>query len=187
MSRIIRGEGAPSVVPKEVHDAKARAKDMVAEAKTEAQAILARAKVEAETVREEARQAGLEQAKLDAAALLAATERTRQARLSSSDNDLVTLALAAAERIVGRALDLDPSVAASAVQAALAHAPQTQAVTVEVNPRDAEAARTLGGVRVVENPSIARGGCLVKTEIGTVDATLQTQLDRLKQALRTRR
>lgn len=187
MSRIIRGEGAPAVVPREVHDAKTQAKGMVEEAKAEAQAILERAQIEAEQIKEDARQGGLSQAKLDAAAMLAAAERARNQRLAASDQDLITLALAAAEKIVGQALSLDPAVARGAVQAALAHAPQTQSVTVEVHPADADSVRALGGITVVENPAIARGGCIVKTEIGTVDAQVQTQIERLRQALLARR
>ena len=38
-------------------------------------------------------------------------------------------------------------------------------------------------VAVVEDPAIARGGCLLSTPEGEVDATIQTKIDRIAAAL----
>lgn len=38
-------------------------------------------------------------------------------------------------------------------------------------------------IKLVEDPRVRLGGCIVETERGTLDARLETQLDRLKQAL----
>jgi len=63
-------------------------------------------------------------------------------------------------------------------------------VTIAVNPLDAEAARAFAKslidmreqwqkVRIVDEPEISPGGCRVQWGSGSIDATLETQLDRI--------
>jgi flagellar biosynthesis/type III secretory pathway protein FliH len=39
-------------------------------------------------------------------------------------------------------------------------------------------------VRFVADDRVARGGCIIETELGVVDARLSTQLDAIERALR---
>jgi flagellar biosynthesis/type III secretory pathway protein FliH len=67
-------------------------------------------------------------------------------------------------------------------------------ITVRLNPKDyekikkneAEFLKSLENVKSLsfrEDEAVAKGGCLVQTEIGTIDAQLDTQLSAIKKAL----
>ncbi len=105
------------------------------------------------------------------------------------------LARKMAERIVGHAVDLDPTVMADIASQAL-HASRARGSTVvlRVHPEDLAAVAErrpswLGGedspaeVSLVADPSVGRYGCVVETAAGRLDARLQTQLDVLERAL----
>jgi flagellar biosynthesis/type III secretory pathway protein FliH len=162
---------------------------------TRADAILAGARAEAEKAAREAARAAAEgeQAKL-AAAWLA----MRAAEAKRDERDLeraVTLATVLAERLVGRALALDPTVVASLAREALGEARGARRVRLEAHPDDVAqlraelAAAGLGtpsgvAVDVIANDALARGDLTVHTELGTLDARLQPRLERLAAALR---
>ena len=65
----------------------------------------------------------------------------------------------------------------------------TAPATIRLNPEDytivAQDAARWGGapVTVIPDPSIPRGGCLVESEFGSVDATVERQFDELSRAL----
>ena len=46
-----------------------------------------------------------------------------------------------------------------------------------------EQARVTGGVEVIESDEVTPGGCIVSAGEGAVDARVQTQLDRIAEAL----
>jgi type III secretion protein L len=105
------------------------------------------------------------------------------------------LARKMAEKIVGRAVDLDPTVMADiANQAVCASRARGSAVVLRVHPDDLAAVearrpRWLGGedspaeVSLVADPAVGRYGCVVETPAGRLDARLQTQLDVLERVL----
>ena len=105
------------------------------------------------------------------------------------------LARKMAEKIVGRAVDLDATVMADiATQAVHASRARASTVVLRVHPDDLAAVadrrpRWLGGedspaeVSLVADPSVGRYGCVVETPVGRLDARLQTQLDVLTRAL----
>jgi flagellar biosynthesis/type III secretory pathway protein FliH len=104
----------------------------------------------------------------------------------------ITVAVALAERLVGGALELDPTLIASIAKTALEEARGTRRVLIEANPADAEPLRaslaTLGraegSVHVTINETLARGDLCLHTELGTLHARIAPQLERLAQALR---
>jgi flagellar biosynthesis/type III secretory pathway protein FliH len=58
-------------------------------------------------------------------------------------------------------------------------------VRVRVHPSDAAQLIELEA-EVVEDPSITRGGCVVESELGEVDARLEVRLDALARAIGAR-
>ena len=61
--------------------------------------------------------------------------------------------------------------------------------TVHLNPADAEAARkhrdpsTPGSLEIVADVNVPRGGCVVRSAFGTIDAGIDAQMRELSQAL----
>jgi flagellar biosynthesis/type III secretory pathway protein FliH len=95
-----------------------------------------------------------------------------------------------AEKLVHRVIQIDPTVIVDQVANALAHVLQTMDVTVRVSPADRPVLEEampellaefghLKHVRIVDDPEITPGGCIVSYGQGQIDTTLDTQLTRL--------
>jgi len=122
---------------------------------------------------------------------LAGIEALRGEIAERVERDAVELAIALAERIVAGALDVAPERVLDVVRGALRRVTDRQRVTVIVNPEDAELVSAhlaelrgeLGGIEeaaVQADRRVARGGALVKTVEGTIDAQIQSQLERAR-------
>lgn len=108
----------------------------------------------------------------------------------------ITIGRRLAEKILGRMFELDPSVIADlALQALIASRPRGGTIVLRTHPedlsrltaeREAWLARLpmVADIRFVADASVDRGGCIVETPIGRLDARLSTQLDALESALR---
>jgi flagellar biosynthesis/type III secretory pathway protein FliH len=186
MGRVVKGLG--HVVPAAVLDARAEAAAIVRDARARAEATL-----------EEARRRGLEEGRAEAAAalvgLLAAGRAEVDAMLAGVEPAALAIAARMAEKIVGRAVELDPTVmAAIAAEAVAACRTRDGLVQLRVHPEDLEAIAPahaalvdrLGGeaaLELVADAAVERHGCVVDTPVGRVDARLSTQLAALRRAL----
>jgi flagellar assembly protein FliH len=169
----------------------------VLSAREEAARVLAEARAGAEAIRGEAErrgfQAGREAALAEVTATLAAAQAHAETVRARAGESALLLARRMAEKVVGRALELDPALMADIVAGALA-ASRAKAGTVllRVHPDDlpaVEAERTRWGrpavvVQVVSDARVGRAGCVVETPVGRLDARLASQLDALEQSLR---
>ncbi|MBN2575821.1 MAG: hypothetical protein JXP73_14740 [Deltaproteobacteria bacterium] len=129
-------------------------------------------------------------------ATLAAARAEANREREAAKDAAVVLARKMAERIVGRAIELDAGVMREiAAQALAAAKPGKTAVVLRVHPEDLAALEAKRGgwlaeiagkadVRVLADPGVGRFGCVVETAVGRLDARLQTQLDALEGALR---
>jgi type III secretion protein L len=196
VSRIVRGPRGTSgaVIPAEVHDAHREAERLKAEARAEAARIVAGAAAAREAARREGQAAGREEGLAEVTGLLVRARATAAAARAEAAADLRTLAVRIAEKVVGRALAAGPELAADYCAAALAAARHQREITLRVHPDDlaaVEAARPQLRALLARAPdlavradaSVARGGCLVETEAGVIDARLETQLDAIERAL----
>ena len=163
--------------------------------------VLAEARAEAEQIREAARAEGYAAGRADAMAslepaLAALTQaiadvqgRAGRAGRASSSAARSSSGCALAEKIVGGALAVEPERVIEAVTGALRGIVERERVTVLVNPDDLEIVReamdglqaSLGGIEhcVVEaERRVGRGGCIVRTPVGDIDARVETKLER---------
>jgi type III secretion system HrpE/YscL family protein len=197
MGRLVKQFG--QVLPGEVMDARGQAAALLQTAQDEAERLIHEARAAAEAIREEARLAGRAAGQGEAetaftSLLLAAraeAERVRAAALPAAR----TLAVRMAEKIVGHTLHLEPSALVHIVGEALAAArARTGPITLRVHPEDRatiEAARpelvarvgTTMEVRLIADAAVGRGGCVVETPVGRLDARLATQLAALERAV----
>ena len=113
----------------------------------------------------------------------------RQTLIHETEREMVQLALTLARRVVHREVTLDPELAAALAHVALERLGTNTPATVRLNPEDytivAQDGARWGGqtVTVVPDPAISRGGCLVESAFGSVDATIERQFDELSRAL----
>jgi flagellar assembly protein FliH len=126
------------------------------------------------------------------AARALAIERDRW--LSAWEGAAVGLSAAIAGRILRRELAADPAVSAAVLREALELAAGTPIVSVRLNPDDvaglgdcaAQSTAALAGLaqaQIVPDDSISRGGCLIETRHGVIDARIETQLERISREL----
>ena len=195
--------------------AKAEIKKMLAEGRAERERIVAGAHEAgheagyAEGKREgleAGREAGTEQAhaehervltSLEAAwrATLDGFERARADLLLEARQDVLRLALALAEKVVKRTVEVDEGVAAEQLAAILALVTAPTRLHVRIHPDDRAAVERalprltarLGGLEhidLVEDASLSRGSCVAESAGGAaIDATIDGQLDRMVRAL----
>ncbi len=189
-----RQQPPPRVIAGAVFDARAEAERIVAAAHNAAAVIVDAARAGAERAVDEARTAGRDAGRAEAAAALAEALAIRDRALAGSEQEVARVALAAAERLVGDALTLDPARIANIVGDGLARARRARDVIVRVHPDDAPQVELLraaiatragrpASFSVRADPEITRGGCLVETDLGMIDARLETKLDALARAL----
>ncbi|MGH2897500.1 MAG: FliH/SctL family protein [Solirubrobacteraceae bacterium] len=107
----------------------------------------------------------------------------RDAIVESAEARAVDLALAIAEKVVAGAVEIEPARVIDIVRGALRGVLDGERIVVCVHPDDVELVRTAGAelsdahVEIYGERRVARGGALVRTSVGEVDARLQTKLD----------
>jgi len=151
--------------------------------------------------RQEGLKAGRDQALADHAAALTsaiaaldsaagAIERARLELQTDAVEQVLKLAIAIARRATKRLGRLDHTVAAANVAEALKFAVHAADVRVAIHPADKAALEAalpelrlklpqLEHISIVEDASVEPGGCRLFTGSGSIDATLDTQLDRI--------
>jgi flagellar assembly protein FliH len=163
---------------------------------------MAAAEADAAAERAAARAEGFEQGRAEAlaaappalAALDAAAAEVRAAQEALADRleaHAVDLALLLAEKVTAASLAVDPVLVLEAVRGALRGIVERERVTVLVHPDDLELVRSamddlrasLGGIEHCEVQSerrVSRGGAVVRTPDGDVDARVETKLARAR-------
>jgi flagellar assembly protein FliH len=181
-------------IPAVIHDAAVEARRLAAEASASAEAILLRAQAEAEGVRVAARAEGRAQGLALTAELAARAARLRDGALETAEAELVDLAFEIARRVLGSLAERDRSVVVEVAARALERARSRAEVTLRAHPADAAALREAEPallaalsrcrrIAVREDVSVERGGVVVETEIGAIDARLGEQVAALRRAL----
>ena len=182
------------IIRGEVYSASAKARELLQKAQKEAESIIRKAEETAETQRKSGYDTGYQEGLAQTTELLMKARLEQEQFLKSGNRDLMDLAFKIAEKIIGKQLELDPDTIISIVKQAMQTVRQTKQLTIRVHPDDAkrlkaneeELQEALGRQRildVVEDKKVQPGGCIIESEIGTVEAQLTTQLERLKKIL----
>jgi flagellar assembly protein FliH len=99
----------------------------------------------------------------------------------------VELALRIAQKVLGGELEARPELVVEVVRGALRRLTEPLPATLLVNPEDAELVRASiadfsvehgGELTVREERRVERGGCVVRTQAGEIDAQIAAQLER---------
>ena len=186
----------PARVPRRVDkvtvDAHERAQNLLTSARTEAERILAESRRQAAEI---ALRAEAEGRANGAAALAAQAIALRSRELCEAErrlDELVDLARALAERVLGEELGLAPERVVALARQALAEARGARHITIEAHPDDvvmlqatvATSSVEADAVKLLANPNRAPGNLKIVTEVGVLDASLAPQLERLALKLR---
>jgi flagellar biosynthesis/type III secretory pathway protein FliH len=168
---------------------------------------LAEAEADAQALRAAAREDGLRDGREEALAALApalealaqAAEAVQSDQIARSERlevHAVDLALFLAEKVLGGAVAVKPELVLEAVRGALRGIVERERVTVLVHPADLELVRdamdsvraSLGGIEHCEVQAerrVSRGGAIVRTPDGDVDARVEIKLQRAREVVET--
>ncbi len=102
------------------------------------------------------------------------------------EKDVVKLAVEVAKKIVHREIQADREIILTLVKVALSHVAEKSAVTVHLHPADysfilehraslADGTDNGQEVMLLADKSIDRGGCLIQTEVGDIDARIEEE------------
>ena len=166
-----------------------------------AQGLAAGRQAGLEEIRREARQAAVDAARAELTRLthalgagLAEYERNRRSLIALAESGLIELAVAIARRVCKIQVAASAEPVRANVGVLLELVKQHEDVELRLNPADAELladvagefakhTAALGHVTLKADPAVARGDCCLRTRVGTIDASIEGQLDRIAAAI----
>lgn len=192
--------GDERVVSKRVMDAKEQAQHIIDAAKKKIIDLQDQAEKrleEVDSIREKAYAEGKAKGREDGYA--AVTEKLLKLKLmqekfyKESEPEIIKLVVAIAEKVIGKMVADHSEAIINVVKQALEHSIGDR-IVVRVNPADyqnlisqdlkfrdeLDRAKRLS---FKEDENVSKGGCIVETEVGTIDAQLETQIGAIKKAM----
>jgi len=170
--------------------------------KKEAEKLIAESKKKAQELESEAYEKGFSQGKKDGEEFgrkqfEAMTNRLKRLILNLQEqgnkiskkyeSQIINLCMLVASRVIKHEIETNPDVILAVVKDALSHVVEGTTLTLHLNPIDAELIEerfkdelTAPGkhrIKINSDPKIERGGCLLETEFGLIDATTKTRLN----------
>jgi flagellar assembly protein FliH len=116
----------------------------------------------------------------------------RSGMLHKTERDVVRMAVAIAERIVHRTLAIDPELLLAMARVAIDRLGDGIVATIHLHPEDHRAMVAVrakrpdvvpSAVAIEPDATIARGGCVVRSEFGVIDLGLDAQIAEVSRAL----
>ena len=186
------------VIKRDILSAVEQGEGILNEAKKEAKRILQQAKITLKSAAEHVesrRQDGFDQGYQEGLAqvteLISQAHHEHERVLKHAQDEIVNLVMQIAEKIIGREIEQGAivDIVKQALQGAVG-----QKIVVRLHPDDLMKLRTQEAelknmldhqqtLQLREDTGVNPGGCLVETEVGTIDAQLSTQLEAIKKAL----
>lgn len=185
-----------------LREARARAEYIIGRAQKEAARILGEAQSSLSKLQEEARERGYTDGwkrgvvageaeiarSLEAVRQIAQSAHIERTQLvKECELNIAALAIDVAKAVVGEEVTLNPNIVARTVERALEKVGADNPIKIRLNPEDYkllvpywEKGSGPGEKPVqweaVEDEHVARGGCIIDTKCGTIDAQVDTQL-----------
>lgn len=199
----------PPVDQQIIEEAKRRAEAIMRQAQLDAKKLLEESKIHCQNALQQAekegfelgQQRGLESSTGEMATLilqvrqmLSDTVYAREKVLRSSAGAIADLAMKISERVTQTMVTANPEVIKNQVSKALDKVKDREHITVRVNPQDLDVVRArrdmfqklLEGPKTFEingDPKVDRGGVIIETNLGNVDARISTQMQAIHLAM----
>ncbi|NIA31056.1 MAG: hypothetical protein GWP06_14235 [Actinobacteria bacterium] len=114
-------------------------------------------------------------------------------RMKTVESNVITLALAVAQKVIDKELDVNPNIVRATVEKALQRMDEDTNVIVQVNPEDREIIEkywdeiiktdSVNGWKLEAKSGIGRGGCVIRSANEIIDATIESQMKLVEQVL----
>lgn len=191
-----------------IEEAEKKAEDIVKKARAEAKKLIEETKVYSQSAFAQAESDGFEKGKeegfesgrgeisnliSDAKNTLNQVLKERELLLRSIEPEIAKLSIRIAEKIIKYQIDIEPDTVVSMIRSALDTVKQREEVIIKVNQEDyyyakdkkdvfASMVEGLKTLDIVVDSSVERGGCIIETNLGNVDARISTQIHTLELA-----
>jgi flagellar assembly protein FliH len=136
----------------------------------------------------------LESATQALASAVEEVSRLRESLAKNSCQDMLRLVMAVSEQIIRREVTIDSNIVLVIIENALQSSVRDDHYRIRINPDDLEnvtqqkplflaSISGLKNLNIEADPAISSGGCRVDSDLGDVDATIETQLETIRQVL----
>ena len=126
--------------------------------------------------------------------LLKGFTRIKKDIITGHEKEILELIFSITEKIINYKINSDETIVRETILKALRLAPEKGKIILRVNPEDFgyiekvkpdffAKFKELKSIKIVSDSSIDRGGCLLETQYGEVDARITTQLEKIFQSL----
>ncbi|MES2345601.1 MAG: HrpE/YscL family type III secretion apparatus protein [Chlamydiota bacterium] len=181
------------IIPQEEYSILLSAEDVLKKAHEDAIRLKKETKEECEKLKEEARQKGFDQGLETFNEHILSFEKKIKKLHHEAYLQILPLALKAAKKIVSKELQMHPDTIVDIVLDALKPITQAQKVTIYVSKTDKELLETerqkikdifeqIKVLAIQERSDISPGGCIIETEAGIINATIENQWRALESA-----
>ena len=198
-----------SIIDQEVHPNKAdkvipaaefstllEAKEVLDTAQKKAEAMLKRSKKSCQNARAKAKEEGFSEGLDQFNKQILHFENQLKTLRHETQRQILPLALKAAKKIVNRELESDPNVIVDIVSGALRPVTQYRQIKIYVHkddkdileaekPKLKEILEQVQNLSIIERDDIEKGGCVIETEAGIINASLENQWRSLEAAFET--
>lgn len=211
-SKILKGGGTEnsSIAAYTVEDMATKGKlTRVEEARREAEAIVKQAKARKEAIEMEAYNQGMAKGQEEGRKIVTkkleplfdtlkhAIDELAEMRPSILDNhhkQVLEMIFLITEKILHRSIQLSPDILMDTVRAASRHLMETDEIHLRLHPSDFEYIREIETIlskklsgkkvfHIVEDSTLERGGVVIETEFGEIDAAIRSQIERVREAV----
>ena len=169
------------------------AQNILNAAESRAEKILHKAELEYASAKENGFAAGLELGKQEASATAVRLIQESTAISQQLADQAARLAIAIAEDVVGKCVEIDLSLVKEIAAKALKESVVGSNVRILVNPKDQDTIEVAlpelkklalnASLSIETDPSLTRGGCIVRTDFGEVDSTISTLVQMVQKKL----
>jgi type III secretion protein L len=182
-----------NLLKRSILDAQTEADRILSEAQRKAAEIESNALKSAAELLEKSYHEGRERATSEFTQFVIKALDKRDKALQETEKELLRLSVKLAEKIIGHEIKVDRRIKSDIVANALRNARQQERLTVRINPADfneiqefqneLNQAGRVNFLDLIPDPRITTGGCVIESDVGTIDARLDTQLRVLERAL----
>jgi type III secretion protein L len=181
------------IIPAEEYSILLKAFEVLEKAKEDAQKYRKQVEDECEELRKKASEEGFAEGLSKFNEYLLYFEKELRRIHHEAHQTVLPIALKAAKKIVGKELELHPATIVDIVLQALAPVTQSHRIRIYVNkadkdtleankPRIKEILEQIESLSIQERADVSQGGCIIETETGIINASIENQWRALEAA-----
>jgi flagellar assembly protein FliH len=130
----------------------------------------------------------------DVNAVIASIEAERAHLWRQTEKDIVAFSIEMAKKIIKTEVAENPKVIGEVIKHALRRVVSKEHIRIRISPADIDGVRAqredlllvldgAANLDIVDDRRVEQGGCVIETTAGTIDAKIETQIDRMVEAL----